>query len=358
MDYMKRALYLAQKGRGYTSPNPIVGAVIVKDGKIIGEGWHEKYGGNHAEINAFKNAKENIEGAEMYVTLEPCSHYGKTPPCALAIVEHKIKKVYIGTLDPNPLVAGKGVKILKDAGIEVVVGINEKECKEANEIFFKYITKKEPFVVMKIAMTLDGKIASFTGNSKWITCDESRKYVHKMRSDLSAIMVGINTVITDNPFLTSRLENSRNPIRIIVDSNLRIPENSNVLNINNNDRCIIATTENVENEKKERLKNRGIEIIQISKRENRVDLKLLMKELGKLEIDSILLEGGGTLNFAALNDNIVDKVVAFIAPKIIGGYNSKTPVEGKGFEKMSEAIMLKDIKFKRFNDDIMISGKI
>lgn len=358
MNYMERAIELAKQGAGFVSPNPMVGAVIVKNGKIIGEGFHEKYGSNHAEVNAFLNATENVEGAEMYVTLEPCSHYGHTPPCAKAIVEHKIKKVYIGSLDTNPKVAGKGVEILKSGGVDVEVGIMEKECKAINPIFFKFIETGLPYVVMKSAMTLDGKISAYTGDSKWVTNEKSRYIVQELRHKLKAIMVGINTIIADNPKLTCRIENGVNPIRIIVDSRLQIPLDATVLKLDNNDRCIIATTKDCDGYKKSQLENMGIEIIETPTLNNRVDLKYLMKNLGEMKIDSILLEGGGTLNFSMLQNNLVDKALFFIAPKIIGGDQSKTPVEGKGIPFMEDAIKLDNIKTKIINNDILIYGDV
>lgn len=358
MNYMKRAIELAKMGAGYVSPNPMVGAVIVKNNKIIGEGYHQKYGSNHAEVNAFLNATEDVEGAEMYVTLEPCSHYGHTPPCAMAIVKNKIKKVYIGSLDVNPLVAGNGVDFLKANGIDVEVGVMEKECKAINPIFFKYISTRQPYVVMKTAMTLDGKISAYTGDSKWITNESSRQLVHKLRHELTAIMVGINTVITDNPQLTCRLENGVNPVRIVVDSKLQIPLTANVLKLTGNDRCIIATTYDSDFCKKSELKDMGIDIIETTSEDGRVNLNELMKALGKEKIDSILLEGGGTLNFSMLEKKLVDRAMFFISPKIIGGTKSKTPVEGKGIPFMEDAISLKNLEIKNIENDILIMGDL
>ena len=247
---MDIALHLARKGAGKVNPNPLVGAVIVNDGKIIGKGYHESYGKAHAEINAFKDAEtELIEGSTMYVTLEPCSHYGKTPPCVDQIIENRIKRVVIGMVDPNPLVSGKGVKKLQEAGIDVTVGILEDKCKKLNEVFIKYITKKKPFVVLKTAMSLDGKISTTSGESKWITDKEARENVHILRNELTAIMIGIDTVIIDNPELTCRIPNGRNPIRIVVDSNLRIPYDSKILQTAKKFKTIIATTEKARKEK-------------------------------------------------------------------------------------------------------------
>lgn len=357
---MKRALELAERGAGFTNPNPLVGAVIVRDGKIIGEGWHELYGSSHAEINAFKNAREDVAGATMYVTLEPCSHYGNTPPCANAIVEKKIKKVIIGLKDPNPLVSGNGIRILKENGIEVVTGVLEEEGKKLNEIFLKYITTKLPFCIMKTAMTLDGKIASFSGDSKWVTCEKSRNYVHLLRHRVSGIMAGIGTVLADDPSLTTRIGGfkGKDPVRIIIDSSAKIPLSAKVLNLDSTSKTIIAATENAPAEKIKALEDKGAEIILTPMKENMVDLKYLMKVLGEKKIDSILIEGGSKINYSALNAGIVDKVNAFIAPKIIGGENAKTPVGGKGIELMKDAINLRNIDIKRFDDDIMIEGYI
>lgn len=353
--YMELAIELAKRGKGKVNPNPLVGAVVVKNDIIIGQGYHEEFGKAHAEVNAFNSLKESAEGATIYVTLEPCSHYGKTPPCVDRIIENKISKVVIGTLDPNPLVAGRGVKKLKDFGIEVVVGVLEEECKRVAEVFMKYIITKEPFVVLKTAMTLDGKIATESGESKWITCEESRKEVHKLRNELSAIMVGVNTVIKDNPELTCRIEGGRNPIRVIVDSKLRIPIKSKVIN-DKLARTIIATTEYASKEKINELNSLGVEVLVAKAKEGRVDLQDLMIKLGESNIDGILLEGGGNLSFSALEEGIVDKLQVYIAPKIIGGEKSKTPVGGRGVEKLSEAIFLKNMTTSYVGEDILIQG--
>ncbi|CAG7839199.1 bifunctional diaminohydroxyphosphoribosylaminopyrimidine deaminase/5-amino-6-(5-phosphoribosylamino)uracil reductase RibD [Clostridium haemolyticum] len=360
LSYMKRAIELSKLGIGYTYPNPLVGAIIVKDNKIIGEGYHKRFGENHAEINALKNAKENVSGATMYVTLEPCSHYGKTPPCVNAIIKSGIKKVIIGMSDPNPLIAGRGTRILKENGIEVVEGILQKEVKKVNEIFIKYITTKLPFCILKTAMTLDGKIATRDGDSKWISNEVSREYVHEIRHKVAGIMVGIGTIIKDNPSLTTRIINKkgRDSTRIIVDSKGRIPIEAKVLNLESQAKTIIATTELASKEKIEVIRGKGAEVIITPLCDNRVDLKYLMEELGKRNIDSILLEGGAELNYSALNKGIVDKVIAFISPKIIGGKEAKTPVEGLGKPTISEGINLENIKVSRFQEDIVIEGYI
>lgn len=358
--YMKRALELAKKGAGYTSPNPLVGAVIVKDGKIIGEGYHRFYGGPHAEIDAFSNATQPVRDAVLYVNLEPCSHYGKTPPCAAAIVEKKIRKVVVAMKDPNPLVSGKGIVHLKKHGIEVVTGVLEEEARKLNEIFIKYITTKTPFCLLKTAMTLDGKIAAHTGDSKWITGEASRKAVHELRHRFSAIMVGIQTVLADNPLLTTRLENKkgRNPVRIIVDSRGRIPLEANVLQCDAETATIIATTEQIDGKKKEAIEKKGARVLILPSKEGKVSLKDLMRELGRLQIDSVLLEGGSTLNASALQEGIVDKVAAFIAPKILGGENAKTPVGGRGKDFVREAFRLENIRVETIGEDILIEGDV
>lgn len=356
--FMKRALELATQGIGYTNPNPMVGAVIVKENKIIAEGFHQNYGGPHAEINAFQNAKANVTEATMYVTLEPCSHHGKTPPCAYAIVEKGIKKVVIAMEDPNPIVSGKGIHILTENGIEVVLGVMKHEAQKLNEIFIKYITTKQPFCILKTAMTLDGKIATYEGDSKWISSQDSRTYVHKLRHQVSAIMVGIGTIIADDPMLTARLDKhpARNPIRIVVDTSAKIPLEANVLKIDDFTKTILVTTELASKDKIKQLESLGINVLLTPLKNNQVDLKYLMTSLGERKIDSVLLEGGSTLNYSALDEGIVDKVISFIAPKIIGGAQAKTPVGGLGIPLMKDALILSDVSMSRFGDDLMVEG--
>ena len=287
----------------------------------------------HAERNAVKNAVKSVEGSTIYVTLEPCAHYGKTPPCVDLIIEKKFKKVVIGMLDPNEIVSGKSIEKLKKHGIEVVVGVKEEECKKMNEIFIKYITSKVPFVVLKSGMSLDGKIATYSGESKWITSKESREDAQNLRNRLNSIMVGVNTVIADDPFLTCRINNEKKLIRIVVDTNLRIPLDSKV--VKNNDKLtIVATTLNSNENKKQTLRDLGVKVIEVPEKNNKVNLKELVKKLGQEGIDSILIEGGGTLNFSALEENIVDKVIFYIAPKILGGENSKSCIAGIGFSQV------------------------
>lgn len=354
--YMRRALELAAKGCGYTNPNPMVGAVIVKNGKIIGEGYHERCGEGHAEVNAFRNATEDTEGADIYVTLEPCSHYGKTPPCADLIVSKKIKRAVIGALDPNPLVSGRGVEKLKAAGIEVVTGVLAEESISLNEIFMKYIRDKEPFVLAKWAMSLDGKIACHTGDSKWISCEESREEVQRLRHQMMGILVGVDTVIADNPKLTCRLENGKNPVRIVADSRLRIPMDATVLD--GSVRTIILTTSHAPKEKIEALQEKQVELLICDGADGRTDLKQAMKQLGQMGIDSILLEGGGNLMFSAMQAGIVDKVCCYVAPKLIGGKDAKTPVAGMGFASMAEVLSLENMKVRTCGTDVVMEGYV
>ena len=358
--YMQMAIDIAKTAMGYTSPNPMVGCVVVKDGRVISKACHERCGEFHAERNALLRCDEDTAGAEVYVTLEPCCHYGKTPPCTDIIIESGIKKVYVGSLDSNPLVAGKGLEILRDNGIEVECGILEDECIKLNEIFFHYISTGLPFVAAKYAMTLDGRIASHTGSSKWVTGEKSREYVQVLRKKYSGIMVGINTVIEDNPMLNCRLEENKsgelNPVRIILDSKIRIPMDCNIIKTAKDIRTIVVYGRNdmTDERKRQLLKDNGVELI--STGSERVDLKVLMKILGGMGIDSILLEGGATVNAAAFQSKIVNKIYAFIAPKLIMGENAKSPIGGRGIELMENAIQLKNISTEYIQDDILIKG--
>ena len=359
--YMKRALELARLGWGRTNPNPLVGAVIVKDGIVVAEGFHKALGFAHAEVDAFNNASRSVKGGTLYVNLEPCSHYGRTPPCAKAVIDMGISEVFIGMEDPNPLVAGRGCEMLRNAGIKVTTGVMRNEAEKLNEIFIKYITVKRPFVIMKTAMTLDGKIAAYSGETGWISGECSRKHVHMIRDRVSAIMVGINTVLKDNPCLTTRLEGAygKDPVRIVVDSKGVIPLDCKVIDPASSTGVILATTSAIEPDKEKQLLDAGVKILKLDDDANsRVDLGKLMDELYKLEIDSVLLEGGGNLNFSALSAGIVDKVMSFIAPKIVGGKNAVTPVEGEGIYLMQDAICLRDISIDRFGDDVLLEGYV
>ena len=366
--YMRLAIEEAKKGEGFVNPNPLVGAVIVKDGKILGTGYHKKYGENHAEINAILDAKKknnNIENATIYINLEPCSHYGKTPPCADAIIKNKFKRAVIGCLDSNIKVAGNGIKKLREAKIEVVENVLEEDCKKLNEVFFHYINTKKPFMVMKYAMTMDGKIASVSGKSKWITSEKSREHAHLFRKKYSAIMVGINTVIEDNPTLNCRIkDNPKNPIRIILDSDLKIDLKSNICKTSKYIKTYIASVKptaksNKNMEKKKELEHLGIEIIETSPKDLSKDFKVNLQELIKIlgeekNIDSVLIEGGATLHAALLKEKLIDKALIYIAPKIFGGLNAKTPIAGKGIEEPDNAIKLIGGKLKNIGEDLFM----
>ncbi len=358
---MQLAYELAKKGCGGVNPNPLVGAVIVKGDRIIGEGYHEIFGGPHAEVNAFRSANESVEGATMYVTLEPCSHYGKTSPCAQAIIDNKIARVVIGMLDPNPLVSGRGVKLLKEHGIEVESDFLSAELAQMNRVFLKFIQSKKPYVIMKTAMTLDGKIASRTGDSRWVSNEQSRANVHELRNELMGIMVGVDTVIADDPILTTRLvgdKKGRNPIRIVVDSMARIPLDSKILNTTIEAKTIVVVTSSANKERLKQIDTLGNEVVVVGEKKGRIDLSLLMSILGEKGIDGILLEGGATLNYAALESQIVDEVHAYIAPKIIGGTDAKTPVGGRGIEMMKDAVNLQNIRFENIANDILVIGEV
>ncbi len=356
--YMQRALMLAEKGRGWTNPNPMVGAVIVKEGRIIGEGYHERCGEGHAEVNAFANATEDPEGAELYVTLEPCSHYGKTPPCADLIVRKKIKRVVIAALDPNPLVSGRGVRKLEEAGIEVASGLLEEESIRLNEIFMKYIRKKEPFVLLKSAMSLDGKIATAAGESKWISNEASRRHSQGLRNQYMGILVGIQTVLEDDPQLTCRIPGGKNPVRIVADSKLRIPENAKILDEQEKAATILAIAEAEDPEKEKRLLERGIRIMKLPDKEGRVDLKKLFLRLGQDGMDSILIEGGGNLAGSAVKTGMIDRVIVYLAPMILGGREAKSPVEGEGFAKLKDALRLEEMEVIPLDGDLAITGRV
>lgn len=360
IEYMRRAIELAERGVGFTNPNPMVGAVIVKGGKVIGEGWHERCGEWHAERNAFKNCTVPAEGATMYVTLEPCCHYGKTPPCTEAIIEHGIARVVVGMEDPNPLVAGKGIALLREAGIEVVCGVEEEALREQNRVFLKYISTKLPWVAMKTAMTLDGKIATRTGDSKWITGAEARAYVHELRHRFMAIVVGIGTAVADDPLLNCRIEGRgvRQPIRVVVDSNARLSLDSQLVKTAGEYRTIVAHTRFAPEESVKALREAGVEMLLCKEKEGLVDVRNLLELLGLSGIDSILLEGGGSLNYTFLSEGLADELYAFIAPKIVGGMNAKTPVEGAGMEKMADAINLELENVLNIGHDVLLKLKV
>ena len=364
--YMRRAIELAKKGSGHVNPNPLVGAVIVRDGEIIGEGYHECYGQLHAERNAIANAKKrgnSLEGSTIYVTLEPCCHYGKTPPCTEAIIEEKIARVVVGSDDPNPLVSGKGFQMLREKGIEVIPHFLKEKCDAMNHVFFHYIRTGTPYVAMKYAMTMDGKIACYTGDSKWVTGEESRAHVQTLRNHYKGIMAGIGTVLADDPMLNCRIEGGRDPIRIIADSHLRIPMDSQLVRTAGQQPLIVACLPDADEEKAAQLQEKGVEVLRIpgvttaditEEQKEVISLPVLMKELGARKIDGILLEGGGQLNESALEAGIVDRIYCYIAPKIFGGAQAKTPVEGQGLTRAADAWQFNRIGMQEFGQDILL----
>ncbi|MBL7170994.1 MAG: bifunctional diaminohydroxyphosphoribosylaminopyrimidine deaminase/5-amino-6-(5-phosphoribosylamino)uracil reductase RibD [Candidatus Omnitrophica bacterium] len=355
--YMDMAIRLAKKGGGYVNPNPMVGAVIVKNGEIIGKGYHCKFGGPHAEINALAKAGTKAKGATMYVSLEPCSCFGKTPPCTRAIIKAGIKKVVIAAIDPNPLNKGKGIKELKRNGIKVELGLAGKKAQELNEKFFVYHKKKRPFISVKCAMTMDGKIATVTGASKWITSKKARNYGHLLRHEHDAIMAGINTIKADNPELTARLSCAmRKPVIVIVDSCLSIPLQANVLKNAKKNTVIIATTKMASLKKKKLLSSRGVEILTVASKNGRVCLSEVVKKLAKKRITSVLVEGGGEIIYSLLNERLADKIYFFYAPKILGGRKAPTPVGGEGIKDINKAVKIKDISCSKIGKDILIAG--
>lgn len=355
--YMMRAIELAKRGIGATNPNPLVGAVIVKDGRILNEDYHHRYGEFHAERNAILNCAEDMHGATIYVTLEPCCHHGKTPPCTDIIIESGITTVYIGSRDPNPLVAGKGAKILREHGITVIEDFCREECDAINSVFFHFITTNTPYTALKYAMTLDGKLAAYTGASQWITNEKARKHVHYLRHQYTAIMTGIGTVLSDNPTMNCRMEGGRNPIRIICDSYLRIPPDCNICRTADQYKTIVAYCE-AKPQKVQELTALGIECIQIPAKYGHIDLQKLMNILGSKKIDSILLEGGQTLNYAALDAGIVHYVYSYLGAKIFGGSSAFTPVGGHGVDTPNDAFLIKNAKITSFDGDFLIEGNI
>lgn len=358
--YMRRAIRLARKGEGWTNPNPLVGAVIVKNGEIIGEGFHHKYGEMHAEREALKNCMErghNPAGATIYVTLEPCCHFGKQPPCSQAVAESGISRVVVGSRDPNPLVHGKGNEYLRRHGIEVAEDFLKEECDALNAIFFHYITTGRPYVALKYAMTLDGKIATATGESKWISGEKSRIEVQKLRNRYAGILCGIGTVLKDNPMLNCRIKGGNSPVRIVCDSHLRIPLECNIVQSAKEIKTVVATLGSAEKsfaEKKLALEEKNVEVLAVFPDENgNISLEKLFSELGSRKIDSVLVEGGGEINFSVLEKNLADCIYAFIAPKIFGG-TAKTPVSGKGILHPADAFTFNLKNIKHFDDDILL----
>lgn len=351
-EYMKLALELAKKGFAKVNPNPMVGAVVVKDGKIVGRGWHKFYGGPHAEVYALDEAGEEAKGATIYVSLEPCSHFGKTPPCCEKILKSGIKKCVIACLDPNPLVAGKGIERLKSAGIEVEVGLLEEEAKKLNRVFFKFITQKKAYLFLKCAITLDGKIATRVYDSKWISNEAARKKVQELRNEFFGIMVGINTVKKDNPSLTCRLENGRNPYRIIINPFLEISDDRNILHFEDKKNIIITSKKNKDSERVEDLSSRDVRFIFLNSYNFSFDD--ILTELANINIDSVLLEGGSELISRAFKEDAIDEGEIFIAPKILGDEKGLSFVKNFEVLSMEDAIKLKNTSFEIYDDNISI----
>lgn len=353
--YMRMALRLARRGEGLVSPNPMVGAVIVKGGEIVGRGYHQYFGGSHAEVEAIKDAGEKARGATLFVSLEPCSHFGKTPPCTDIIVKTGIRKVVIAILDPNPLTHGKGADILEKAGIDVKIGLCENEARRINETFFKYIREKMPYITVKAAASLDGKIATSTGESKWITSEKARKWGKTMREKEDAILVGVNTVIEDDPELCP-LRDKERYLRIILDSKLRIPLKAKVLKNQSKYPTLIFTTTQANKRKIERLQDAGVKVEIVADKERRVDVKEVLEKLGRMEVARVLVEGGGEVIGSFFLENLVDKLFLFLSPRIIGGRKAPTWVEGKGFGSLQNALKVKITNLRHLGEDILIEG--
>ncbi len=360
-DYMEYALSLAKLAMGYTSPNPAVGSIIVKDGLIVGMGYTQPAGLEHAEVMALRQAGDRAQGATMYVTLEPCSHYGRTPPCNQAIIAAGISEVYISMLDPNPVVSGRGVSRLNEAGIKTHIGMCQREAHEINEAYIKHITTGLPFVVAKFAMSLDGKIATRTGDSKWITKEEARKYAHALRYTVDAVMVGVNTIVADNPHLTARGCGGRGgigkiqPLRLVVDSKGRVPLSAHIFEPPGE--VLLAVAAPFDSVKKEKYVQAGAEVLELPARGGAVDIGELLKLLGKREIVTVLVEGGGKLLGSLFDHHLVDKVLAFISPIIIGGCEAAS-VGGNGVDNIAKAFRLTRVDVKCFRDDILVSGYV
>jgi len=355
VDYMKLALGLAKKARGKTNPNPMVGALVVKNHRIVGSGYHKKAGLPHAEIAALQEAGPLARGATLYVTLEPCAHFGRTPPCTNAIIKSGIKEVIIGMIDPNPLNNGKGVGILKQNKIKVETGILEEELKKLNDVFIKFITKRSPFVTVKVAQSLDGKIATRTGDSKWITSDKSRAFAHRLRSNFDAVMVGVNTVLRDNPKLDAWFS-EQHPKKVIIDSQLSTPENANIFS--GKSEVIIVTLpvkKGQETENRQILEKKA-RILEVKEKAGQINLKDTLKKLAALGVTSVLVEGGGTLIGSLFDERLVDKMLIFISPKIIGGKDAISSVMGQGIGRIEKALKVDNIKLRRIGDDFLVEG--
>lgn len=358
--YMRMALDLAREGWGYTSPNPMVGAVVVRNGEVVGKGFHRAAGGPHAEVHALDDAGESAKEATLYVTLEPCNHQGRTPPCALKVIQAGIGRVVTAMEDPNPDVRGGGIALLRNRGIEVDVGVLEDEARKLNEVFLKYVVAKLPFVIVKCAATLDGRIATRTGDSRWVSGEKSREYVHQLRHGVDGILVGSGTVHADDPSLTTRLKGKKglDPTRIILDTRLSIPESAKVLNLESDAETILVTGNTVSREKKDAYRKRGVLVLESPLKDGRINLPLLMARLGYIGITSLLIEGGSRVITSALQSRIVDKICFFYAPKILGGDDGVPICRGPGPEFMRQCIPIREIDVRRFGEDVMIQGYI
>jgi diaminohydroxyphosphoribosylaminopyrimidine deaminase / 5-amino-6-(5-phosphoribosylamino)uracil reductase len=361
--FMQEALALAAQARGRTSPNPMVGSIVVKDGRVVGRGYHAKAGAPHGEVAALEDAGVQAKGATLYITLEPCCHYGggkRTPPCTKAIIAAGIQRVVAAMRDPNPLVSGQGLEELRQSGIEVKLSVLEAEAAALNEVFIKYITTKRPFVLLKVAASLDGKIATVTGESRWITNERSRLLVHQLRDQVDAVMVGINTVLRDDPLLTTRLPGGggRDPMRIVVDTHLRTPCEARLLAASATACTLIATSRAAPREKQLQLEAAGAKVLVVEGDGPGVSLGLLMDQLGTMQVTSILLEGGGELHCSALRAGIVDKVLYFLAPKLIGGRSAPMAIGGEGFARLEEAVTLEKMHVRQLDDDLLIEGYV
>ncbi len=355
--WMRRVLHLAGRGAGRTSPNPMVGAVLVKAGRVVGEGYHAKAGEPHAEVIALRQAGAEASGATLYVNLEPCTHYGRTPPCAPQVIRAGVKRAVIGMEDPNPAVHGRGIRKLQRAGIEVRVGSLGDACRKLNEAFCKYIVEGKPFVILKVAATLDGKIAARDGDSKWISGETSRRFVHQLRNRVDGVVVGVGTVLRDDPLLTARIKGGRDPLRIILDSRLRVPEGAKVLQ-DFPSRTMIAVTKEAPRNKIKRFEDRGIRILINPSKEGRVDLACLLSRLGGMGLTNLLVEGGSQVSGALLDDRLFDKLLLFLSPRLLGDPEAVGIFGGKGSERLRDALSLKKVRTRRFGEDILVEGYV
>ncbi|MEK6716626.1 MAG: bifunctional diaminohydroxyphosphoribosylaminopyrimidine deaminase/5-amino-6-(5-phosphoribosylamino)uracil reductase RibD [candidate division NC10 bacterium] len=358
--WMRRALDLAARARGRTSPNPMVGAVLVKDGQLIGEGFHAYAGSDHAEVAALRDAGPAARGATLYVSLEPCCHYGRTPPCVEQILQAGIRRVVAACEDPNPAVSGKGIAALRAAGLSVDVGVLAEEAERLNEAFFTHVRTGRPFVTLKVAASLDGKIATRTGESRWITGESARRRVHQLRNEMDAVLVGIGTVLRDDPLLTTRLgiADQRDPIRVVVDNLARLPLRAKAVNRASTAPTILAVSQMAPRTKLEALEREGVQVIVVESSPRRVSLERLIEALGKRGILSVMIEGGAEINASALREGVVDKVLVFLAPILIGGKSTPTAVGGDGIESLTQAVRLRDVRIERFDGDILVEGYI